>query len=321
MRVTRRTFVGVCLAAGGSLVLSSCAARKEPMPTGTARFATGNSGGGYATYGSTLSGLLGEVTGAKLTTVETAGSVENLRMLTARTADLGLSLADSAHDAWQGVGSFSSGALRFTALARIYDNFVQVVVKPSAGLTSFEDLQGKVVSVGPKNSGTAVIADRLLKAAGITVQRRYLDLREAVHGLEADGGKEHVDALIWSGGLPTKPISDLQSTVGVQLIDLSGVGQRLASTPRSGYALSSIPLSTYQTDRPVTTIVVPNYLLARRDLSDAWVWWTLNTMFRRQDDFAAASVEAGSLDIRTAIATTPIPLHPAAERWYRDQHV
>ena len=44
-------------------------------------------------------------------------------------------------------------------------------------------------------------------------------------------------------------------------------------------------------------------------------------MFRRQADLMKVHPEAGSLDARSAIATMPIPLHPAAERWYRTNHI
>ena len=51
------------------------------------------------------------------------------------------------------------------ALAQIYDNYTQVVAKASSGIKSIEDLKGKRVSVGAPNSGTEVIADRMLEAA------------------------------------------------------------------------------------------------------------------------------------------------------------
>jgi len=317
-------------ASAAALVVPGCSRGRsdEPAPAGPAKFVTGNAGGVYAVYGAGLSKLVSEVTGVPMTPVQTDGSVENLKMLAAGTADIGFSLSDSALDAWDGAPgtAFASGPLRYTALARTYDNYVHVVVPTASDITVVEHLEGKRVSIGPKNSGTRVVAERILSVAGKTgvkVSPLYYDLETAVKALK-DGlknPKTGIDALIWSGGLPTKPILDLQSTIGFKLVNIGNAAQKLASKRFGGYVLSSIPPSIYQLAASVPTLAVPNYLLARRGLSDSWAWWTLNTMFRRQADLMAIHPEAGSLDARSAIATMPIPLHPAAERWYRNNHI
>lgn len=325
----RRSVLGLGAAAAAALITPGCSRGRsdEPAPAGPARLATGNSGGVYAAYGTGLAKLVSEVTGVSMTTLETDGSVANLRMLAAGTADIGFSLSDSALDAWEGVETFKSGSLRstFTALARTYDNYVHVVVPTGSDVDRIGLLAGKVVNIGPKNSGTKVVAERILSAANIDVIRRNNDLSTAVKALQEKvrnpTSPNGIDALIWSGGLPTKPILDLQSTVGFRLVDIGGVAEQISSKRFGGYVLSSIPPSVYQLSSSVPTLAVPNYLLARRGLSDSWAWWTINTMFRRQTDLIQFHPEAGSLDARSAIATMPIPLHPAAERWYKNNHI
>lgn len=325
--LTRRSVLGLGAAATSSLLLPGCnddRGKDEPAPPGPAKIATGNAGGVYAIYGAGLAKLVSEVTGVPMTPVQTEGSVANLRMLAAGTADIGFSLSDSALDAWEGAPgtAFASGALRFSALARTYDNYVHVVVPLASNVFGIEDLRGKVVSVGPKNSGTRVVAERILSTAGVQVSRRYYGLEQAVKELElkTSNPSRGIDALIWSGGLPTLPILALQSSIGFKLVNIGPTAQRVASRRFGGYVLSSIPPSVYKLSDSVPTLAVPNYLLARRGLPDSWAWWTLSTMFRRQSDLIAVHPEAGSLDARSAIATMPIPLHPAAERWYKDIH-
>jgi uncharacterized protein len=189
------------------------------------------------------------------------------------------------------------------------------VVPIGSRITTLHDLEGKAVSLGSRDSGTLVVAERLLKLADVKVHPRYLSLNQATAQL----GRK-IDALIWTGGLPTLPIKKLQSSLGIRLLDIGPTAQRLAARRFGGYVLSSIPPSVYGLPNSVFTLAVPNYLLARRGLSDSWAWWTLNTMFRRQADLMQVHPEAASLDARSAIATMPIPLHPAAERWYRANH-
>jgi TRAP transporter TAXI family solute receptor len=311
--------LGIAASTAAAAVIPGCSRgrRDEPAPAGPAKLATGNPGGVYQIYGDGLAKLVTEATGVQMSTFGTEGSVANLRMLARGTADLGFSLADSALDAYEGQETFKSGALRLWALARTYDNYVHVVVPISSVADKLEQLENLVVSVGPQDSGTAVVAGRLLRLAGVKVQVRNLELEDATERL-AHGG---IDAMIWSGGLPTNPILALQKTVGFKLLDIGKQASALAARRFGGYVLSSIPPSVYGLANTVPTLAVPNYLLARRGLSDSWAWWTLNTMFRRQADLEKVHPEAGSLDARSAIATMPIPLHPAAVRWYEANHV
>jgi len=326
--LNRRSVLGIGAAAAAALATPGCSRGKsdEPAPAGPAKLATGNKGGVYAIYGGGLAKLVTEVTGVQMESVLTPGSVANLKMLDAGTADIAFSLSDSALDAYDGVGAFSSGKLRFSALARTYDNYVHVVVPTASKISKLADLKGATVSVGPDLSGTKVVADLILATAEVQgVKKKPYDLTTAVNMLQAKADNPRapggIDALIWSGGLPTGPIAALQQTIGFRLVDIGAVAQKIALKRFGGYVLSSVPPSVYQLASAVPTLAIPNYLLAKRGLSDSWAWWTLNTMFRRQDDLMKIHPEAGSLDARSAIATMPIALHPAAERWYRTNHI
>jgi uncharacterized protein len=326
--MTRRGVLGLGAAAATSLLVPGCSRGRsdEPAPDGPATFATGNKGGVYNTFGIGLSKLVSEVTGMELKPVVTQGSVDNLYRVAAGKDDIGFTTSDSAYAAYEGIGLFASGPLRFTALARTYDNYVHVVVPTASRATKLEDLEGLTVSVGPEGSGTKVVSDLILRTAGIKVIKKLYTLEQAVAQLAAQANKtakhgQGIDALIWSGGLPTDPIKKLQDSVGFRLVDIGSVAEEISLKRFGGYMVSSIPPSVYSLASSVLTLALPNYLLARSNLSDSWAWWTVNTMFRRQNDLVDVHPEAASLDPRSAIATMPIPLHPAAERWYRANHI
>jgi TRAP transporter TAXI family solute receptor len=331
--MTRRSVLGFGAAAASALLLPGCSRGRadEPAPAGPATFATGNEGGVYAVFGSALSGLVSEVTGMELKPVITNGSVDNLMKVAGGNADLGFATSDTALAAYEGTGLFDTGRRRFSALARVYDNYVHVVVPMASNASSLGDLNQKdpkkpplVVSVGPTTSGTRVVADLILDAAGVKVTKRYLTLEDAVKQLEdkANGkNPKGIDALIWSGGVPTNPIKELQKTIGFRLLNIGTVAERIALKRFGGYVVSSIPPSQYGLASSVPTLAIPNYLVAKPTLSDSWAWWTVNTLFRRQNDLVKDHPEAGALDPRSAIATMPIPLHAAAERWYRNNHI
>ncbi len=325
--LTRRRVLGLGAAAATALVVPGCSRGKAdlPAPAQAATFATGNEGGVYNQFGTALCGLVSEVTGMELKPLITNGSVDNLKRVSSGQSELGFCTSDSALSAWEGTGPFTeSGKVRFSALARVYDNYVHVVVPMNSRIGSLKDLEGKVVNVGTVDSGTTVIADLLLTTAGVKVDRKYFPLEEAVAQLavkSSDKNKGGIDAMIFSGGLPTVPIKDLQKKIGIRLIDIGAVAEEIALNQPGGYTVSSIPPSQYGQASAVATLSVPNYLIAKPNLSDSWAWWTVNTLFRRQNDLINDHPEAGALDPRSAIATMPIPLHPAAERWYRNNHI
>jgi|SRR5689334_8718978 len=332
--MSRRRALGLGAAAAAALVLPGCSRGRsdEPAPAAPATLATGNKGGVYYNFGAGLATLVGEVTGVQLKPVATAGSIENLRNVSNSTYDVGFTTSDSAYAAYEGLGEFQTGALnKFTALGRTYDNYVHVVVPMASRVKDLGDLEGLVVSVGPTRSGTKLVAEMILDTAGVEVQKRELTLAQAVEQLrgKADGSvRDGVDAMIWSGGLPTEPIAELQKNVGFRLVDIGPTAETIALKQFGGYIVSSIPPKTYGLASSVATLTIPNYLIARPNLPDSWAWWIVNTLFRRQKDLIGNSndpdhyhPEASALDPRSAIATMPVPLHPAAERWYRNNHI
>ncbi|WP_329005487.1 TAXI family TRAP transporter solute-binding subunit [Kribbella sp. NBC_00709] len=331
--MTRRSVLGLGAAAASALLVPGCSRGRadEPAPAAAGTFVTGNVGGVYNVFGAALSGLVSEVTGMELKPIVSNGSVDNLMKVAGRFADLGFCTSDSALAAYEGTGEFK-GPLRFTALARVYDNYVHVVVPMASKAKDLTDLNPSkddptrrkmVVSVGPKNSGTQVIADMILNTAGVDVTRVNMTLEDSVAALIPKGSatRGSIDAFIWSGGVPTKPIAELQTTLGFRLLDIGKVAQTIALREFGGFVVSSIPPSQYGLASSVPTLSVPNYLIARPNLSDSWAWWTVNTLFRRQNDLIKQHPEAGALDPRSAISTMPVPLHPAAERWYRQNHI
>ena len=71
-------------------------------------------------------------------------------------------MADTAADAAEGKASFDEPQ-PIAALARLYPNYTQVVARSNSGINSIADMRGKRVSTGAPNSGTEVIANRMLE--------------------------------------------------------------------------------------------------------------------------------------------------------------
>lgn len=177
------------------------------------------------------------------------------------------------------------------------------------------DLRGRRVSVGAEGSGTEVTATRLLDVArlgGDEVRQEHLGLDDSVTALRAG----RIDAFFFSGGLPVRAVEELAATTAVRIVDLGEWTEPLRRGYGQVYVTRDVPRSVYGVP-PVSTVANPNYLIVRADLPEALVREVTRLLMERRAELAAAHPAAGRMSPRSAIATTPLPLHPGAADWYR----
>ncbi|HEX8156024.1 MAG TPA: TAXI family TRAP transporter solute-binding subunit [Solirubrobacteraceae bacterium] len=297
--------------------LSGCGSDEAPLPPRSLRIATGNAGGVYAAYGEGLAGIVNRrLPRLRASVLHTDGSVANLRRLATGRAEVAFTLADSAADALRGAGRFSE-RVSIAAVARLYDNYVQLIVGRDAKIGRVEDLAGRDISIGAPGSGTALIAQRVLKLAHLVgaqaPRRRTLDVDRSAAAL-ASG---QIAAFFWSGGLPTPAIERLARNVPIKLLDMGGVGSQLNRRYGDLYTQTRIPRTAYGRAGAVRTVSVANFLVVRRDLDDETAYRLTRLLFERHDELKRAHPEAARLNARAAIATSPVALHRGARRWYQ----
>lgn len=283
---------------------------------GRLTIATGNTTGVYYQLGGGLAQLISDhIDGYRATATATGASVQNIQGLRAGTYDLAFSLLDTASDAVEGTGSFDEPQ-PVEALTRLYPNYTQVLVRSDSGIGSVADMKGKRVSTGSPGSGTEVIAHRLLEAAGLDpredVQAQRLALPETVDAVK-DGT---VEALFWSGGLPSGGITDLTTTLGskVRFVDVTAHLPALAGKYGDVYRRGSVPAAVYGQREDVPTIVVSNVLLVRKGFDPDLAGRIAALVHDGRGALEKVNPAAGEIDRATARETAPVPLNPGAER-------
>jgi TRAP transporter TAXI family solute receptor len=283
--------------------------------------ATGGTGGVYYVYGGALARLISEsIPGVEATAEVTSASIDNLKFLRDGKADLAFTLADTLKDASEGKGAFEGRPIDLRALAVLYTNVTHVVTKKGAGIGKLEDLRGKVVSMGSAGSGTETIADRTLSAAGLDpskdIKRENLSAQASADALK-DG---KIDAFFWSGGLPTAAVLDLAISAPTRILDTASVLPGLqARYGETLYRPVSIPPSTYTSiDAEVHTFGVSNVLVVPANFDAGRAYLIVKAMFEKKAALAAAHAEARNLDLRTAVAGSPVPLHEGALKYYAE---
>jgi TRAP transporter TAXI family solute receptor len=281
--------------------------------------ATGGTGGVYFVYGGGLAKLItSSLEGYEATAEVTSASVDNMTLIGDEKSALAFTLADTASDAVQGRGSFKE-QVPAQALARLYTNYTQVVATAGKGIERIEDLKGKRVSVGSPNSGTEVIALRVLEAAGLDPQtdlrRQQLGVAESVQAVK-DGS---LDAFFWSGGLPTGAVTDLATSRKIALLPTDDYVAPLRSRYGEAYAKTTIEAGTYKgVSQGVAVIGVPNYLVVNRSMSEDLAYQLTKLLFEKKSELVKVHPEANNLDLATAQRVTPLELHPGARRYYQE---
>lgn len=311
LRLSRRAAL---LAAGG--LLAGCSQQPEADKVHL-RLATGPAGAVYRRIGGSLAEHISEqVPGATVITVPSGASTDNIRMLRAGEVHLGLTSLDALITA---DGSAPEG---LSAICRLYDSHLHLVVMAGSAIDEFRDLDGKRISLGARDSGTEFTSLRLLELDLVNVDGRYLSQAESAAALR-DG---EIDAMFSLTGVPTPAITELAQRHPIRLIPLDAQADALFTAFPGHYAPAMIPATAYAGVPATRTVAVPNVLLVRNDLPDDLVHAITGTIFTHAGtitsagrDDAEAVPEAWQINVRTGISTAAIPLHPGAAAWFRDR--
>jgi uncharacterized protein len=244
----------------------------------------------------------------------TAGSVDNLNRLDAATADVAFAQVDATVDQLDRVPAGSPGAP--SALGRVYDEFVHVVVPAGSPARALSELRATPISVGAKDSGVEFVAKRLLKSADVASDGpliRYLGIGDSITALR----RGEIGAFFWTGGIPTTTIADLSTTFPIRLLDLADIIKQVRQD-FPVYTPGTVPAGTYGKDtEATTTLLVRNALVVANRMPDDLAYALTETVFTTQDEVASTNPLAASIDLRAAIGIQPVPMHPGALAYFR----
>ena len=286
--------------------------------------ATGGTGGVFYPYGGGVAKIISEnLENVEATAEVTAASVDNLKFLKQGTSDIAFTMADTAQDAVQAKDAFADfGSVPARSLAVLYSSYVHLVTHAGSGIARVADLRGRTISTGAAGSGTAILAARILEAAGLDpdrdVRAQSLGAAQSVDALR----DRKIEAFFWNGGLPTAAILDLVNSPGIEarFISTEDVLPALRKTyGESLYYRAIIPRTTYETDADIPVVAVANLLVVSDQMPEPLAYDITRLLFEKQQELAVIHPQARDLSLETATEGSPIPFHPGAIRYYRER--
>ncbi|PJI45294.1 MAG: C4-dicarboxylate ABC transporter [Rhizobium sp.] len=303
----------------GALALSTALAANSTKAEEFINVLTGGTSGVYYPLGVALSKIYGDnIAGARTQVQATKASVENLNLLQAGRGEIGFSLGDSVQMAWDGnkEAGFPGKLDKLRGIAAIYPNYIQIVASQDSGVKTLADLKGKSLSVGAPKSGTELNARAILKAAGMGYdalgKTEYLPFAESVELIK----NRQLDATLQSAGMGVASIRDLATSVKINVVAVPAADVEKIGAP---YMAAVIPAGTYEGQtEDVPTAAVGNFLITHEGVSDETAYQMTKLLFDNLPSLSAAHAAAKAIDVKKALDGMPIPLHPGAERYYKE---
>jgi len=251
----------------------------------------------------------------------THGSVANVSAMIAGDLSSGFSQSDVAYWAYSGTGTFEGQEpMRdLRVIAALYPEHIHLVASRASGITSVKDLKGKRVSLDELDSGTYADASLILEAFGLS--EADIIVENLQPGPAADAIRNGtLDALFFVGGYPTRTLAELASSTEMVLVPVAGPEVDKLLIEYSFFSRDQIPDGVYENVSGVDTIAVGAQWLTSANQSDELIYeitkalWNDNS--RRLLDVGHA--KGKSVVRQTALNGIGIPLHPGAERYYRE---
>jgi len=280
---------------------------------------TGGTSGVYYPLGVALSELYAEgIAGSRTQVQATRASVENLNLLAQGRGEIAFALGDAVQLAWEGntEAGYQRPLTELRAIAAIYPNSIQIVADASTGATTLADLRGATMSVGAPSSGTELNARAIFAAAGMS----YEDLGRVEYLPFAESGEliknRQLQSTLASAGLGVAFIRDLSATHEITLV---AIPEEVVAAVGAPFVPAVIPAGTYDGQTAdVPTAAVGNFFVTHDGVSEETVYQMTKLLFENLTALEASHKAAASIKLDNALDGMPIPLHPGAERYYRE---
>jgi TRAP transporter TAXI family solute receptor len=297
------------------------------QPRRAVTIAAGSVDGVYYPIAGAISRITADARGLNIraTVQASAGSVANVQLLRSSEADFALVQNDIAYYAFNGVelGPFAGKPVKSMAgVFSVYPELVHILASQASGVKSVHDLRGKRLALGPRGSGTEQNALQILAAYGIA--ESDLGVAERVpFGAAADQLKAGaVDAAFFTVALGAPIIADVLAVGKVGLVAVGRTAGETLEQKYPFYTMEEVPANTYKgQDREIATPAVMAMLVARPGLADDVVYRFTKVVFDNLPTFHAAHPAARSLTLQTALSGMPLPLHPGAQRFFKEKGI
>lgn len=253
--------------------------------------------------------------------LNTRGAIENARLIDTDACDIALIQNDVAYYFKKGKEIFRFPSNKMQGIASLYTEPIQIIVRKNSEIEELRDLRGKVVAVGPKESGTEFNTKIFLNAIGINyedIEERFLDISQAKDSFI----NNDIDAMFITAGLPTPGIIEIAKRKEIAFLQISIKLIREIRKDYPFFVSTFIPANTYPNQYiEIPTLGVRTLLVAHQKLNPDLVRNITQAIFKEKDILESAHPIGKSINLKKTLKGMTIPIHMGAREYYVEKKI
>jgi len=298
-----------------SAALTGCAPQKTNLI-----LATGGTSGTYYPFGGSMAQIFNsKIPNMNVTAQATGASVENLKLISQKEAELAIVQNDMTDYAYNGTESFKDSKVEnVRVIANLYPEVIQIVSSADSGIKTLTDIKGKKFSVGAPGSGVEANARQLLDVMGMTYNdfsANYLSFAESADSLKDN----HIDGFLFVSGVPNAAIQDTATTSSLNFVSIPDDVIKKLIDKYPFFTEIVIPAGTYKGQTAdVKTVAMKATLVAGAEVPEKVIYDLTKALFENQPELASAHAKGAELSLESAVNGVSVPFHPGAEKYYKE---
>lgn len=285
-------------------------------------FASSGQGGTFYVAASGIAALVNsQVPTLEITAEVTKGVVENVRLMASKQTDMGFAYGSTAYEALRGVGDFANNKYEgIRGVANIHDGAMNFVTLKKTGIKSLDDLKGKKVSIGPKGSGSASVAEDFFKVVGLfdKIEISYLSFDDSTAALR----NGHLDALVIGGTTPVPTLIELEANQEVVFLPVDDAKRKMYLDARPYHVEYTIPAGGYKSvQAPLKTVGYTVIWVARDDIPEQVIYDMLKTMFSASGKDQLVKTQKAFAEMSPGterFQKINLEIHPGAKKYFSE---
>jgi TRAP transporter TAXI family solute receptor len=248
------------------------------------------------------------------------GSGENTRLVRDGEVELFFGQNSTVIPAYEGVGQFEGDPNEtFSAIGAVWQSVTHVIVAEDSGIEAVADFAGKRIQIGPVGSGIERFTQQPMEASGVTfedVEAQRLGVAETVDMMR----NGRLDGFIHAAIIPDRNAADIMSTGLARIVAFDGEAAERLMAEHPYYGEAVIPANSYENQPDdVPTVASFAVLYASNDVSEDVIYEVTKTMYQNQQFLIERHSSFNDMTLEMALeGLGPVPLHPGAERFYRE---
>jgi uncharacterized protein len=283
---------------------------------------TATVGGAWYSMGGAMANVISnKMPDVKANATPTGASIENLENIKNGKMEIGFATTDIPYSMYRGINNFAVNK-SFRALMNNDLIYLALIVTEKSPIKTFKDIKGKKLGTGVAGSSNYIIVEELLKAHGMS----YKDVKPYPAGVSQqasalkDGNIDMFAYVVAGTGGAAPAIVELATTEKVRFIAVDNEILEKLHKERPYYLLRKIPVGWAKgIDKPILALAVGTTICVKSDLPDEFVYQIVKTLFENKGELDAIHPQWKMTTNESAATDLPVPLHPGAEKYYKEK--